>query len=63
MKINVKFPLGRVVYPGEVFTGEGTISALSYLDGYTYCIITNNSIYRNEYFTEKINKILEFYRK
>ena len=59
MKINVKFPLGRVVYPGEVFTGEGAISALSYLDGYTYGIITNNSIYRNEYFKEKIKKIFK----
>jgi alcohol dehydrogenase len=59
MKINVKFPLGRIVYPGEVFTGEGAISALAYLDGYSYCIITNKSVYKNEYFIEKINRIFK----
>lgn len=59
MKLNVKFPLGRVVYPGEVFTGEGAISALSYLDGYSYCIIINKSVSNNLYYNEKINRIFK----
>jgi alcohol dehydrogenase class IV len=48
-----------VVYPGEVFTGPGSIAALSYLDGDSICLVINNSINKNTYFNEKISKIFK----
>lgn len=59
MKLSVKFPLGRIVFPGEVFTGAGSIAALRYLEGDRFCIVTTHSVFSNSYFKDNVEKIFK----
>lgn len=57
MRLSVKYPIGRVVYPAEIFTGPGSLSALNFINGNKVCLITTKSIEKQDEINEKIIKI------
>jgi alcohol dehydrogenase len=57
MRLSIRYPIGRVVYPAEIFTGPGSLVALNFIDGNKVCLVTTKSIDSQEAINEKITKI------
>lgn len=57
MRLSVRYPIGRVVYPAEIFTGPGSLAALNFIEGNNICLITTKSIDKQEAINAKITKI------
>jgi alcohol dehydrogenase class IV len=59
MKIISKFPLKRIVYPGEIFLEEESVNALRFLEGDSFYILISSSVSEN---TDSIQKLTQLFK-